>query len=284
MTNSPYANHFLDEVLAGPDRFDPERFSAERHEDKVHRLAFQAFGAGVHKCIGMYFAGMQVRAVFHELLREYHWSVARRLRDADRPGGAAVPPRRAAGDPGATAMSDEILDAARDVFEQYGARRANVDDVARKAGISRSTLYRRLPQQGVAARRGDRPGDQRVLRRAGPDRPGPAAAGGDGRVLRARDGDDARDPGARPAGQDRAGDDQRHPGADPRAARAQRPDRPRPCAAPAPGCPTTSCTWWPSCCCGSPRRSCSTRAARLDVNDPVAVRDYAKRYLSQLVE
>jgi cytochrome P450 len=75
VTNSPYANHFLEEVWPQPDRFDPERFSAERHEDKVHRLAFQAFGAGVHKCIGMYFAGMQVRAVFHELLRGYEWSV-----------------------------------------------------------------------------------------------------------------------------------------------------------------------------------------------------------------
>lgn len=39
--------------------------------------------------------------------------------------------------------SDRILDAAREVFEQYGARRANVDDIATAAGISRSTLYRR---------------------------------------------------------------------------------------------------------------------------------------------
>ncbi len=75
VTNSPYANHFLSDVWPEPDRFDPERFSPVRHEDKVHRLAFQAFGAGVHKCIGMYFAGMQVRAVFHELLRTYQWSV-----------------------------------------------------------------------------------------------------------------------------------------------------------------------------------------------------------------
>ncbi len=44
-------------------------------------------------------------------------------------------------------MSDAILDAARDVFEQYGARRANVDDVARAAGISRSTLYRAYPNK-----------------------------------------------------------------------------------------------------------------------------------------
>ena len=41
-------------------------------------------------------------------------------------------------------MTDEILDAARAVFEQYGARRANVDDIAAAAGISRSTLSRRF--------------------------------------------------------------------------------------------------------------------------------------------
>lgn len=39
-------------------------------------------------------------------------------------------------------MTVAILDAAQRVFEQYGARRANVEDVARAAGVSRSTLYR----------------------------------------------------------------------------------------------------------------------------------------------
>ena len=42
-------------------------------------------------------------------------------------------------------MSTAILDAAERVFTQYGARRANVEDVARAAGISRSTLYRAYP-------------------------------------------------------------------------------------------------------------------------------------------
>lgn len=42
-------------------------------------------------------------------------------------------------------MTTSILDAAQQVFEQYGARRANVEDVARVAGISRSTLYRAYP-------------------------------------------------------------------------------------------------------------------------------------------
>ena len=39
-------------------------------------------------------------------------------------------------------MTTAILDAAQQVFEQFGARRANVEDVARAAGVSRSTLYR----------------------------------------------------------------------------------------------------------------------------------------------
>ena len=42
-------------------------------------------------------------------------------------------------------MTAAILDAAERVFTQYGARRANVEDVARAAGVSRSTLYRAYP-------------------------------------------------------------------------------------------------------------------------------------------
>jgi AcrR family transcriptional regulator len=44
-------------------------------------------------------------------------------------------------------MTVAILDAAQQVFERYGARRANVEDVARAAGISRSTLYRAYPNK-----------------------------------------------------------------------------------------------------------------------------------------
>jgi AcrR family transcriptional regulator len=43
--------------------------------------------------------------------------------------------------------TDPVLDAAERVFEQYGARRANVDDIAQEAGVSRSTLYRRYPNK-----------------------------------------------------------------------------------------------------------------------------------------
>src|ERR1700722_11430117 len=38
-----------------------------------------------------------------------------------------------------------ILDTARQVFETYGVRRANIEDVAARVGVSRSTIYRRFP-------------------------------------------------------------------------------------------------------------------------------------------
>jgi cytochrome P450 len=72
---SPFYNHHDPAYWPDPLRFDPDRFSPERREDHSHRMAFEPFGGGVHKCIGMHFAGLQVRAIFSELLRTYRWSV-----------------------------------------------------------------------------------------------------------------------------------------------------------------------------------------------------------------
>ncbi|WP_445162678.1 TetR/AcrR family transcriptional regulator [Mycobacterium sp. Dal123C01] len=44
-----------------------------------------------------------------------------------------------------TDIDRAILDTARAVFETYGVRRANIEDVAARAGVSRSTIYRRFP-------------------------------------------------------------------------------------------------------------------------------------------
>jgi TetR/AcrR family transcriptional regulator len=44
-----------------------------------------------------------------------------------------------------TEFDRTILDTARAVFETYGVRRANIEDVAARAGVSRSTIYRRFP-------------------------------------------------------------------------------------------------------------------------------------------
>jgi cytochrome P450 len=67
--------HHMADLWPEPERFDPERFAAHRREDKVHRYAFMPFGNGVHKCIGMYFGGMEIKATMHQLLRRYRLSV-----------------------------------------------------------------------------------------------------------------------------------------------------------------------------------------------------------------
>ncbi|TQM70815.1 cytochrome P450 [Actinomadura hallensis] len=72
------SNHHMAEWWPDPDRFDPERFSPERREDRVHKFAWAPFGGGAHKCIGMYFAGMQVKTILHQVLQRYRWSVPER--------------------------------------------------------------------------------------------------------------------------------------------------------------------------------------------------------------
>ena len=58
-----------------PAALRPDRFSPERAEDKSHRYAWMPFGGGVHKCIGLYFAQMEIKTIMHNLLLEYEWSV-----------------------------------------------------------------------------------------------------------------------------------------------------------------------------------------------------------------
>ena len=68
-------NHHMEEYWPEPERFDPERFAPHRREDKVHKYAWAPFGGGAHKCIGMHFAGMQVKSIMHQMLLRYRWSV-----------------------------------------------------------------------------------------------------------------------------------------------------------------------------------------------------------------
>ena len=67
--------HRMPEWWSEPDRFDPDRFAEPRREDKRHRHAWEPFGGGVHKCLGMFFAGAEVKLILHQLLRRFHWSV-----------------------------------------------------------------------------------------------------------------------------------------------------------------------------------------------------------------
>lgn len=56
-----------------------------------------------------------------------------------------TPLARALGEtPPSDALTEQILDAAREQFMTFGLRRSTVDDVARRAGVSRVTVYRRI--------------------------------------------------------------------------------------------------------------------------------------------
>ena len=76
-----HLGHHMEEYWPDPERFDPERFSPERREDKVHRFAWEPFGGGVHKCLGMAFASIEVKLIVHQLLRRFDWSVPPGYRD-----------------------------------------------------------------------------------------------------------------------------------------------------------------------------------------------------------
>lgn len=71
-----YAIMRTDEYWHDADVFDPDRFADHRREDKSHRFAWAPFGGGAHKCIGLYFGAMTVKALVHQMLLSYRWSIS----------------------------------------------------------------------------------------------------------------------------------------------------------------------------------------------------------------
>lgn len=72
---APHFSHLMEKYWTAPTTFDPERFSEERREDKSHRYAWEPFGGGVHKCLGMFFAGAEIKSIMHRLLSDFIWAV-----------------------------------------------------------------------------------------------------------------------------------------------------------------------------------------------------------------
>ena len=67
--------HHMEEYWPDPERFDPERFADHRREDKIHQHAWEPFGTGAHKCIGMRFGTVEIKAIMHQLLQRFRWTV-----------------------------------------------------------------------------------------------------------------------------------------------------------------------------------------------------------------
>ena len=72
---APIHTHYMPEWWDEPGRFDPERFAPSRAEDQRHTHAWVPFGGGVHLCLGMHFAEVQIKSIMHQLVQRYRWSV-----------------------------------------------------------------------------------------------------------------------------------------------------------------------------------------------------------------
>lgn len=70
---SPAVGQRIPEIFAAPHRFDPDRYGPGREEDKRWPYGHIAFGAGRHRCMGVVFAQLQLRALWSHLLRHFEF-------------------------------------------------------------------------------------------------------------------------------------------------------------------------------------------------------------------
>jgi len=72
---APSVTHRMASLFPEPDKFDPDRYTPERGEDK-NMYGWQAFGGGKHKCSGNSFALFQIKAIISTLLSRYEFELA----------------------------------------------------------------------------------------------------------------------------------------------------------------------------------------------------------------
>eukprot|EP01038_Epipyxis_sp_PR26KG_P007880 gene7880-10696_t len=67
---SPAVASRLSSVFLNPDKFDPDRFSSERNEQKTP-FSYLGFGGGRHACLGQQFGLLQVKTIVSILFRNF---------------------------------------------------------------------------------------------------------------------------------------------------------------------------------------------------------------------
>jgi sterol 14-demethylase len=67
---SPAVASRMDSVFTRPNNFEPDRFGAERNEQKTP-FSYLGFGGGMHQCMGQQFGMLQVKTILSILLRTY---------------------------------------------------------------------------------------------------------------------------------------------------------------------------------------------------------------------
>jgi cytochrome P450 len=65
------ASHYLPNVWARPERFDPDRFAPPREEDRHTPFALVGFGGGPRTCLGVHFAKLELKVLATHLLRHH---------------------------------------------------------------------------------------------------------------------------------------------------------------------------------------------------------------------
>jgi retinoid hydroxylase len=71
----PQLTQRMPEIYRDPDLFDPDRFAPPREEDKKQPYSLIGFGGGVHSCIGVELAQMEMKIILSTLLQKYDWTV-----------------------------------------------------------------------------------------------------------------------------------------------------------------------------------------------------------------
>jgi retinoid hydroxylase len=71
----PMLTHRLPEIYQDPDTFDPDRFAPPREEDQKQPYSLIGFGGGVHSCLGVELAKMEIKIILSTLLQKYDWIV-----------------------------------------------------------------------------------------------------------------------------------------------------------------------------------------------------------------
>jgi retinoid hydroxylase len=67
--------HKDSEIYTESDKFDPDRFSPNRQEDKQANFAYIPFGGGLRECLGKEFARLEMRIFASLLLQKCQWQL-----------------------------------------------------------------------------------------------------------------------------------------------------------------------------------------------------------------
>ncbi len=68
---APSVTHRMTETWVEPDRYNPERFNPENADAQIESNSLVGFGGGMHRCAGVNFARMEMKAIVAILLQHY---------------------------------------------------------------------------------------------------------------------------------------------------------------------------------------------------------------------